>query len=85
MNVYDKNSPEYLGNGHYKIEGHEFMSIWAFKTKHGIQPNNHKANGTEGKELGAKTKSFHHSKPDFGSFDNVFIYHLNELKKYYGI
>jgi len=85
MKIYDNESPEYLGNGHYKIEGHEFMSIWAFKKKHGIEPNTTVSNGPEGKELCAKTKSFHHSKPDASNFDSVFIYHLNELEKHYGI
>ena len=84
MAHYDKNSPEYLGNGHYKIDGNEFMSIWAFKKKHNIQPNNAQANGSEGKELTSKSPEVHSSSPDMGTFAKVYLYKVADLEEYYG-
>ena len=28
---FDKNSPEYVSNGHYKIGELEYMSVWTYK------------------------------------------------------
>ncbi|MGB1117257.1 MAG: hypothetical protein ACPG30_00930 [Parvibaculales bacterium] len=86
MAQYDKNSPEYVNNGHYKINDKEYLSIWAFKKKYDIEPNNNGENGKEGKELAVQALGDIHSCiPDFGEFNNVFIYPIDELAKYYGV
>lgn len=85
MAHFNKTSPEYRGNGHYEIAGVKFMSIWAFKKKHGITPNSSNVNGKEGQELAAKGGDIHDSTPDVGSFDKVFIYKVTSLEEYYGV
>ena len=83
MESYSKDSPEYLGNGHYNIDGVEFMSVWTFKNKHNLPQKSQNPN--EGKELSAKIQNKKRSKPDFGSFDFIYIYPVSDLEDYYGI
>ena len=85
MAHYSKDSSEYQSNGHYIIDGTEFMSVWTFKNNHGIQPNDWKSNGTEGQELIAEGVKVHSSTPDFGNFDKIYIYPVNDLEVYYGV
>ncbi|MBK6833772.1 MAG: hypothetical protein IPG89_05630 [Bacteroidetes bacterium] len=85
MAHFDKNSNEYNGNGHYNVGGKEFMSIWTFKNKHKLTPNNNNVNGAEGQQLFDTKVEFHSCTPDFGGFASVFIYPVTELENYYGI
>ena len=86
MKNYSKNSPEYVSNGHYKINDIDFMSIWTFKRKHsGTTENTTPINGSEGKELVQICSEVFSSTPDFGGFSEIFIFPVSELKKYYKI
>lgn len=85
MGQFDKNSKEYISNGYYRVNGIDFMSVWAFKKKHGIEPNNKNANGSEGQELNKLGFNIHSSTPDFGGFSTIYIYPVEELEKYYGV
>ena len=86
MSVYSKNSPEYLDNGHYHINGEEFMSVWTFKKNFNPPSANATSiNGAEGKELAQICSEIYSSKPERGSFSEILIFPLTELKKYYGI
>lgn len=85
MAHYSKENNEYRGNGHYVIDGVEFMSVWTFKNKHGIQPNDWKSNGNEGQELISQGGKVHSSTPDFGNFDKIYIYPVSDLEEYYGV
>lgn len=85
MAHFDKNSNEYRGNGHYNVGGNDFMSVWTFKKKHNIEPNNNNANGSEGQELNKLGFNIHSSTPDFGGFSIIYIYPVEELEKYYGV
>jgi hypothetical protein len=84
MSHYSKESPEYRGNGHYEINGDEFMSIWTFKNKHGIKSDT-TANGDEGKEIASKGSVTHTSTPDFGQFSKIIIYSVKSLEEFYGV
>ena len=42
-------------------------------------------NPNEGKELAAKCEIKYKTKPDFGSFDFVYVYPITELEDYYGV
>lgn len=83
MEIYSKDSPEYLGNGHYKINGVEFMSVWTFKNKHNLPQKSQNPN--EGKELSMLVQNKKASKPDFGLFKQIYIYPVSDLEEYYGI
>lgn len=85
MGHYSKDSTEYRDNGHYEIDGIEFMSIWTFKRKHNIKPNDSSSNGKEGQELGSKVGDIHTSTPDFGNFDKIFLYSVESLEGFYGV
>lgn len=85
MAHFDSNSKERIGNGHYRINGIDFMSVWTFKKKHNIEPNNNNANGSEGQELNKLGFNIHSSTPDFGGFSTIYIYPVEELEKYYGV
>jgi hypothetical protein len=83
MAQFDKNSDGYLGNGHYNINGKEYMSIWTFKNKYGIEPNNSKVNDADGQELIFGGTEYFESIPDFGNSSLVYIYPLEELEYHY--
>jgi hypothetical protein len=83
VEIYSKDSPEYLGNGHYKINGVEFMSVWTFKNKHNLPQKSQNPN--EGKELSMQVQNKKASKPDFGLFKQIYIYPVSDLEDYYGI
>ena len=83
VEIYSKDSPEYLGNGHYKINGVEFMSVWTFKNKHNLPQKSQNPN--EGKELSMLVQNKKASKPDFGLFKQIYIYPVSDLEEYYGI
>lgn len=85
MGNYSKNSSEYIANGHYNIEGVEYMSIWTFKNRHNIKPNDWNSNGEEGQELIDSGVKIHSSKPDFGKFDTIYIYTIKDLEEFYGV
>ena len=84
MAHFDKTSSEYKDNGQYEIDGVEYMSIWAFKKRHNISPNDKDSNGSEGRELTSKCKDIHSSSPDFGGFNKIFLYKVSDLEDYYG-
>jgi len=81
---FSKESPEYKANGHYVIDGIEFMSIWSFKNRHGIKSDT-VANGREGKELAAKGVEIHTSTADIDYSKPILIYKLSSLEEYYGV
>jgi hypothetical protein len=85
MAKFNKESKEYVSNGHYKINGTDFMSIWTFKKKHNINPNDNNSNGSEGQELNNLCFNIHSSSPDFGGFSTIYIYPVEELESYYGV
>lgn len=83
MAHFDKNSNEYIDNGHYNISNKEFMSIWTFKKNNRLTPNDNKINGSEGLELLSKGVANHTTTPDFGNFDKIFIYPVEDLEMYF--
>lgn len=82
MEKLDKHSPEYISNGHYKIDGIDFMSVWTYKNKKGIEPNNTTSNSSAGLYLHATCESIP-TKPDFGNFDVIYIFKKEDLDKYF--
>ena len=82
---FSQNSDEYIENGYYVIEGVSYMSIWTFKNKNFLPNNYTKINGEEGKLLIANGVKYYPSIPDFGDFDEIFIYPVDELNKFYKI
>lgn len=82
---FDEKSKEYIGNGHYRVGGIDFMSIWTFKKKYGLEPNTTDVNGSEGQDLNRLGFNMHSSTPDFGGFSTIYIYPVEQLKKYYAI
>ena len=80
---FSKDSPEYVANGHYKINGQDFMSVWTFKNTYNMSMK--KLNPNEGKELASKIESKHKTQPDFGSFEYIYVYPVSELEDYYGV
>jgi len=86
MADFSKDSPEYGGNGHYRINGIDFMSVWTFKRKHsGTSENTTPINGAEGKELAKKCSQIYSSTPDFGGYEEILIFPVSELKNHYDL
>jgi len=85
MSKFTKGDSEYISNGHYSIEGTEYMSIWTFKKHNNIEPNFDKINGPEGIKLFDMGIKSYDSKPDFGNYDSVLLYPINELTAFYNI
>jgi hypothetical protein len=80
--MLSKQSPEYISNGHYNVEGNDWMSIWTYKGKNGITPNSTSTNGSDGLEMYAKYESIE-SKPDFGGFSKIYIFKVSDLDQFY--
>lgn len=83
MSKFKKGDKEYISNGHYLIENIYYMSIWTFKKQNGIEPNYDAVNGPEGIQLFDLGIKSYNSKPDFGNYDSVLIYPVDELKSFY--
>jgi hypothetical protein len=83
--MYNKTSEEYISNGHYRINGEDFMSVWTFKKKYGIFPNTNQSNGEDGQTLMSEDVTFYPTKPDFGGFNTIYVYPVTELKKFYNV
>lgn len=83
MTHFSKSSIEYIENGHYKIKGIDFMSIYTFKKRDLLEPNEYNINGTESKELVSLGTEHHTCTPDIHSIDKVFIFPVEDLEAYY--
>jgi hypothetical protein len=84
MADYSKESPEYISNGHYNIDGQECMSVWTFKNKvKAPTPNETPVNGEEGKKLAQICSKVYSTTPDFGAFKEILIFPVEELKEFY--
>lgn len=84
MKVFKKGDSEYISNGHYKIDGEDFMSIWKYKKINNIFSSNSQ-NGADGIELFNQGVKFFESEPDFGYFDKVLIYPVADLDRFYNL
>ncbi len=80
---YKKGDPEYISNGHYRIDGEDWMSIWTYKKKVGHSDNSTATNGREAKELLSLGKSTKNSEPDFGNYGTILLYRENDLNSFY--
>ena len=86
MAEFSEDNPEYINNGHYVIDSEDFMSFWTFKNNHsGASPNTTTINGNEGKQLIQQCSKVYSSKPDFGGFNEIFIFSVTELRKFYSV
>lgn len=84
MTDFDKNSPEYISNGHYKVNGTDFMSVWTYKKKFNPSSENKThINGPEGQKLAQICSEVYSTTPDFGGFNEILIFPLSELKEFY--
>jgi hypothetical protein len=83
MKQYQKGDLEYRSNGHYLVEGIEFMSVWTYKNSRGLANNLTSINGREAIELSSFCSKLISTKPDFGGFDNIYAYQVNELDTFY--
>lgn len=82
MNKLKKGDQEYISNGHYRVEGEDFMSIWTFKNKKGITPNDTASNGSAGLHMKAAYESIP-TVPDFGNFDTIYVFNVRDLSTYF--
>ncbi len=83
MKKYSKEDPEYRGNGHYVIDGVEFMSIWTYKRFKNLSGNTTSQNGDEAiklSNLGIKAIA---TTPDIGNFDKIYVYPTSDLNNFY--
>ncbi len=82
MNKLKKGDQEYVDNGHYKVDGEDFMSIWTYKNKKSIQPNDTDSNGKDGINMHASYESVP-TIPDFGNFDPIYVFNVKDLDRYF--
>ena len=82
---FSKDSKEYLSNGHYQINGREFMSVWTDKKTHRFSPteNTTPINSEEGRQLAQVCSEAHSTEPDFGRFSEILVFPVDELKSFY--
>lgn len=73
---------EFVKEGHYKGDGVEYWSIWAFKKEHGILPNDTAGNYEEAKRMRCEDRqwlSFNRS----NRFSEGWHYNLQYLIDFY--
>jgi hypothetical protein len=80
--MLSKESSEYRSNGHYVINGENWMSVWTYKKNNGIEPMDSASNSAQGKEMHASYEAIA-SKPDFGNYDKIYLYNDSDLNTYY--
>jgi hypothetical protein len=77
------NDKTFLGEGHYRDnEGVEFMSVWTYKKKNFINPNNTEANG----QVALQMQGFNRFKGPYSKSPNYregWMYDTRELKEFY--
>lgn len=74
----------YISEGYYRNENNEYMSIWTFKIKNGIKPNDTEQNYEDAKNIPCADK---YKKPFNASnkFKEGWMYNVNDLKEFYNI
>ncbi|MDX7833847.1 hypothetical protein SJS85_00170 [Aeromonas caviae] len=84
--VYDRNSSERIENGLYEIDGELWFSIWTFKNKFGIVPNNNSANLKDAILISSAFNDDHITIiPDIGNFGHVKGFREHNLKDFYRV
>ena len=76
-----KDSSEYRSNGHYQVDGEDWMSIWTYKKKNGLDFKDSDQNKSDGLNMTSKYESIA-SKPDVGPFDEINIFKVADLTTY---
>jgi hypothetical protein len=83
--IYSKQDPEYIKNGHYRIDSAEWMSMWAFKKEYGLSGNSEEQNGSDTAALLQGFTMCYKCIPDFGKGDYRYIFEVNDLKNAFDI
>ena len=83
MKQYSQEDSEYISNGHYEIDGVEYMSIWTYKNKKHVGDNSTQTNASEARIFANKGFSCISTKPDFGNFAQIYVYPVSDLDNYY--
>jgi hypothetical protein len=81
--IYSKEETpsEYQENGHYLIDGVDYMSLWAYKGN--FEKNIFTDKNSETAGILKKRYLFEISKPDLGKMNQVLIFRLENLEKHY--
>jgi len=86
MNYYNKESEERISNGHYKIDGEDFMSVWTYKDKFHMGINNTKEkNALATMEMEAKYGTYNAKcimEVGFMKGDYVQLHNLKDLEDF---
>lgn len=82
MRILQKGDPEYISNGHFNVEGEDMMSIWTYKIKNGIKPNDHETNSSDSTMMASKYE-YGDCVPDKGGFGTVHIFNVTDLNEYF--
>lgn len=84
--MFNRESNEYIDNGHYRVDDIEFMSIWTFKNKNFLSNNTTEVNGEDALRLrNIEGIIIHTCEPDFGNFEIINIYPIDELRRFYKV
>ena len=88
IKIFNKDSPERVGSGHYKIniEGTyiDFMSVWSFKNRRGLEDNNRKQNAFDTKEMNAKFGEYpYRCMTEKGEPIEVFLHPVEQMEVHY--
>lgn len=83
MAHFDEKSKEHRSNGHYEIDGVEFMSIWTFKKEYLLDRNERAINEAEGDQLISSGVENHTCKTETGNSDKAHIYPIDDLVFFY--
>lgn len=82
-NIFKKGDPEYVSNGEYVIDGKLYVSVWKFKIKNNILPNENSINGMESQYHASNVSRYYSCVPDFSGYDTVKIFPPDELGWHY--
>ena len=79
--MFSKENPEYISNGHYKVDGIEYKTIYSYRKAHGFGLGSPTENKSLADKLVNVENRYIETKPDFGRFECVKAYRVDILNE----
>ena len=81
LNMFSKNSPEYISNGHYKVNETEYITIYSYRKAHGFGLGSPLENKELANNLVHVENRYIETEPDFGKFKCIKAYDVTILNE----
>lgn len=79
--MFSKKNPEYISNGHYKVNGTDYKTIYSYRKAHGFGLGTPSENKELANSLVNVENRYIETEPDFGKFKCIKAYDVNILNE----